>query len=72
MTKRFSHFVVVADHQTGRMWIDGDTTQVRFEEGAVWNSARAKWECPKSGSDVDVKDDELFVKLTKLLETLDK
>jgi hypothetical protein len=36
------HFVVVVEN--GKMFIDTDTTDAKFYDGAVWNEEEDKWQ----------------------------
>jgi hypothetical protein len=41
--KLVSPVVVCLDHETGKMWIDWDTTDARFNDGAVIDTESNEW-----------------------------
>lgn len=39
----FSHFVVVVNNETGKMWLDNDTLSAHFEGDAIWDETNSEW-----------------------------
>jgi hypothetical protein len=66
---RYSHFVVRANHKTGKFEIDQDTCDAHFPDGCIYDTAKNEWvkldeiEAPKMWN----KDAELYTKLQKAL-----
>jgi len=63
-----SHFVVMYDHETGKFYLDNESTEVKFSDGNMWDTEKEEWVDPQEVVQLNVMDGFAYLLLNELLE----